>query len=112
MWPRSFNEIEDILLEMHLRYHIPDFKAWNTIKKSFGVLQRRFRCLTHPVSNSLSTVKVTICSAAILHNMTAKCRDLYGFPNDKEEVTENIDGDLDALILAFSVVCDNWDDVK
>ena len=51
------------------RYNSAHIKIRNTVERSFGVLKRRFACLSEKARTELETTKKLIMSCAILHNI-------------------------------------------
>ena len=56
------------------RYNTAHIKIRNTVERSFGVLKRRFACLSQTVRTELETTKDLIMSCAILHNIAIDYR--------------------------------------
>ncbi|MPC66609.1 putative nuclease HARBI1 [Portunus trituberculatus] len=76
--PRQQNEF---------RYNLAHAKTHNSIERAFGVLKRRFCCLSIPMRTNMDKTTATVCSAAVLHNLGINFRDGY------ENLEDNDDGD-------------------
>lgn len=79
------------------RYNASHIQTRNTIERAFGVLKRRFPCLSVGLRTKISTTVSIIVAAAVLHNIAIKQNEAFVEYDDQEEEENDeipFDGDV------------------
>lgn len=93
-----------------IRYNRAQIKTRNVVERTFGILKRRFPCLSRGLGNKLTTVSNIIVACAVLHNLSLMLNDEMSFDStetidEQQEPTENVTASTrDGFLLRRSLV--------
>lgn len=76
------------ITESEIRYNRAQIRTRNIVERLFGLLKRRFPCLSRTLANKPDTICTIIVACSVLHNICIKLRDEVPLPIDN-----NIDDD-------------------
>lgn len=81
--PYMFTPLRDPQTPQEVRYNRCHITTRNSVERAFGLLKRRFSCLTETMRASLENTKVIIVAAAVLHNLALENR--VPIPDEEDE---------------------------
>ena len=74
-----------------VRYNRAHVKTRNVVERTFGVVKRRFPCMSRGLGNKLSNVSHIIVACAVLHNISLQLNDVIEFAEDDEPADEELE---------------------